>query len=181
MNNKKIQCPHCKKPLAFADLFAKSFEKKVCAQYCERIKEKDDRIAQLEKELGEHKKLACAPSSAVVCCPDPMKKEQPRKMNCWEFKKCGREPGGAKVKELGVCPAAVCDNTEGVNCGTKGGRACWAIAGTFCGGKTQGAFAQKLSTCVSCEFYKKVVEEEGERYQGSKDILEKLHPDEYAI
>lgn len=23
--------------------------------------------------------------------------------NCWEFKKCGRETGGSKVKELGVC------------------------------------------------------------------------------
>ena len=28
------------------------------------------------------------------------------KKNCWEYKKCGREVGGAKVKDLGVCPAA---------------------------------------------------------------------------
>ena len=27
-------------------------------------------------------------------------------INCWEVKKCGREPGGAKVAELGVCPAS---------------------------------------------------------------------------
>jgi len=27
--------------------------------------------------------------------------------NCWEYKKCGREPGGIKVHELGVCPATV--------------------------------------------------------------------------
>lgn len=26
--------------------------------------------------------------------------------NCWEYFKCGREPGGSKVDELGVCPAA---------------------------------------------------------------------------
>jgi len=26
-------------------------------------------------------------------------------MNCWEFKKCGREKGGAKAKELGLWPA----------------------------------------------------------------------------
>jgi hypothetical protein len=25
--------------------------------------------------------------------------------NCWEFKNCGREIGGIKVKEMGVCPA----------------------------------------------------------------------------
>jgi hypothetical protein len=29
-----------------------------------------------------------------------------KKLNCWEVKKCGREPGGVKVKELGVCPAS---------------------------------------------------------------------------
>ena len=28
------------------------------------------------------------------------------KLNCWQVKKCGREPGGAKVAEFGVCPAA---------------------------------------------------------------------------
>ncbi|MFH1294085.1 MAG: two-CW domain-containing protein [Pseudomonadota bacterium] len=27
------------------------------------------------------------------------------KTNCWEHKKCGRKVGGAKVQELGVCPA----------------------------------------------------------------------------
>ena len=26
--------------------------------------------------------------------------------NCWEIKKCGRETGGPKSKELGVCVAA---------------------------------------------------------------------------
>jgi len=25
-------------------------------------------------------------------------------LNCWEFKKCGREPGGEKASELGICP-----------------------------------------------------------------------------
>ncbi|MGE5174112.1 MAG: two-CW domain-containing protein, partial [Betaproteobacteria bacterium] len=28
------------------------------------------------------------------------------KLNCWEHKKCGRQPGGHKVAELGVCPSA---------------------------------------------------------------------------
>jgi hypothetical protein len=53
------------------------------------------------------------------------------KLNCWEFEKCGRQPGGIKVKELGVCPAATEKRAHGINGGINGGRACWAIAGTF--------------------------------------------------
>ncbi len=64
-------------------------------------------------------------------------------MNCWEFKKCGREKGGNKEKELGICPAY-----------PNFGQSCAYTAGTFCGGKVQGTFATKLATCLSCEFYK---------------------------
>jgi len=28
-------------------------------------------------------------------------------VNCWEFKKCGREPNGLKAIELGICPASI--------------------------------------------------------------------------
>lgn len=83
------------------------------------------------------------------------------KENCWEFKKCGRQPGGAKVGELGLCPASTDALAEGVNGGKKGGRLCWAVTGTFCGGKVQGTFAQKQLSCMTCEFFKKVKEEEG--------------------
>jgi len=83
-----------------------------------------------------------------------------RKLNCWEFKKCGREPGGAKVKELGACPAAS-TFANGANGGNNGGRLCWALSGTLCGGKVQGTFAQKLPNCMECEFYKLVRQEEG--------------------
>lgn len=65
--------------------------------------------------------------------------------NCWEFKKCGREAGGSKVSELGVC-IAYPDH----------GKDCWIAAGTFCGGKAQGSFAQKFASCKVCEFYKLV-------------------------
>ncbi|MHC4249815.1 MAG: two-CW domain-containing protein [Planctomycetota bacterium] len=82
------------------------------------------------------------------------------KLNCWEFKKCGRGIGGAKVEELGVCPAASETRTNGVNGGVDGGRACWALAGTFCGGKVQGTFAMKLASCMECDFYKLVRDEE---------------------
>lgn len=83
------------------------------------------------------------------------------KMNCWEIKKCGREAGGLKVAELGACPASVEAKTDGINSGRNGGRCCWAIAGTLCGGRVQGTFASKQLNCNSCEFYKSVKEEEG--------------------
>lgn len=82
------------------------------------------------------------------------------KTNCWDFKKCGRQPGGEKVNELGVCPAAVEERTDGINSGSKGGRACWAITGTMCGGKIQGSHAQKLGNCLNCDFYQIVQKEE---------------------
>ena len=82
------------------------------------------------------------------------------KTNCWQFKKCGREPGGNKVKELGVCPAAIEKKINGVNNGINGGRYCWAVAGTLCGGKVQGTFSLKMSNCMACDFYKMVFKEE---------------------
>ena len=83
------------------------------------------------------------------------------KVNCWDVKQCGRTPGGAKVAELGICPAAEDRSADGVNSGKNAGRICWAVAGTFCGGKKQGTFAEKKMNCMSCEFYKQVKEEEG--------------------
>lgn len=63
-------------------------------------------------------------------------------INCWEFKKCGREQGGSNAKNLGICPAYP-DN----------GRNCAIIAGTLCEGKVQGTFAAKLTECVHCDFF----------------------------
>lgn len=84
-----------------------------------------------------------------------------KKPNCWEFKKCGREPGGAKAKELGVCPAAVDTKHDGLHGGKNAGRACWFIAGTLCAGEVQGTFAKKYRDCAVCDFYNKVKDEEG--------------------
>jgi hypothetical protein len=95
-------------------------------------------------------------------------------MNCWEFKKCGRQPGGAKVPELGICPAASETKAQGLNGGFNGGRSCWVITGTFCGGKVQGAFAMKMASCTTCDFYKRVLEEEGAGFMKSKQLIEKL-------
>ena len=75
-----------------------------------------------------------------------------RPLNCWEFKKCGREPGGAKAEELGVCQAAIESRVDEVNRGKNGGRSCWAVTGTLCGGEVQGTFAAKLGNCLMCDF-----------------------------
>lgn len=74
---------------------------------------------------------------------------------------CGRQPGGDKASELGVCPAADDRSYDGINCGKNAGRFCWAVAGTFCGGKIQGTFADKRESCLSCVFFNKVRAEEG--------------------
>jgi len=84
-----------------------------------------------------------------------------KRQNCWEYKNCGRELGGNKIEELGVCPAPIDTTSTGLNGGDNAGRICWAVAGTFCGNKVQGKFAEKEPTCMSCDFYKKVKEEEG--------------------
>jgi two-component system NtrC family sensor kinase len=63
------------------------------------------------------------------------------KTPCWEFMQCGRDKGNTAR-----CPAY-----------PNFGRVCWVVAGTFCEGKVQGAFAQKYEDCRKCDFYKKVV------------------------
>ena len=96
------------------------------------------------------------------------------KLNCWEFKKCGREPGGVKAKELGVCPVTLEIRCDKVNAGKNAGRCCWAVTGTLCGGKVQGAFASKVGNCMNCDFFKLVVKEEGRTYFGTAKVLERL-------
>lgn len=89
-------------------------------------------------------------------------------MNCWEYMRCGREPEGLKAKTSGVCPAAEDNSFDGINSGKRAGRICWAVAGTLCGGKVQGSFAEKRFSCLQCEFYRKVQTEEGKGNTGTK-------------
>lgn len=92
--------------------------------------------------------------------------------------RCGREPGGKNVRELGVCPAASEIRLDGVNGGKNGGRACWAIAGTMCGKMIQGSFAQKEYSCLHCSFFKIVREEEGLNIVGTPAIMKILNGDQ---
>ena len=87
------------------------------------------------------------------------------KYNCWELLQCGRQEGGDKVEELGLCPAAGEGKGSGINNGKCRGRICWAIAGTLCGEKVQGVFAQKRETCRMCPVYLLVKNEEGESFR----------------
>ncbi|MBG3877852.1 methyl-accepting chemotaxis protein, partial [Desulfovibrio oxamicus] len=62
---------------------------------------------------------------------------------CWEFKKCGREKGGPKEREMGICPAW-----------PEHGFSCAGVTGTFCGGTVQETFAKKIGNCAKCDFFK---------------------------
>jgi hypothetical protein len=92
--------------------------------------------------------------------PGKRMKKEGKKLNCWEFKGCGRQPGGNKSGELGVCPAATDSKLDGLHGGENAGRACWLVAGTMCSGKVQGTFAQKYGSCEECDFFKAVMEKE---------------------
>jgi hypothetical protein len=97
------------------------------------------------------------------------------KKNCWEAKGCGREPGGARCEELGVCPAASEPSLDGVHGGTNAGRTCWAVAGTLCGGSIQGSFASKFGDCEKCEFYRSVRKEEWPRFKLLSSLMALLN------
>lgn len=96
------------------------------------------------------------------------------KQNCWEFKQCGRELEGKAVSELGTCSAATEERMDGIHGGKNGGRTCWAVAGTLCGGEVQGTFAQKMLSCKACDFYRLVKEDEGSTYQPSLELVRLL-------
>ena len=77
-----------------------------------------------------------------------------KKIRCWEFKKCGREPGGKNAEKLGACPVALKTKLYGLKDDMDPGRFCWYIQGILCN--------RKLTDCLECEFYKVVIEEDFE-------------------
>jgi methyl-accepting chemotaxis protein len=58
------------------------------------------------------------------------------KLKCWVFQGCGKD----RIKD---CPVYT----------NKFGHSCWRVAGTMCGGKAQGIFAEKLGNCKICDFF----------------------------
>ena len=78
--------------------------------------------------------------------------------------KCGREPDGVNSEKLGTCPASIEEMYTGVNSGINAGRFCWKIVGTMCFETIKGTSALSIVSCLQCPFFKKVKEEEGERF-----------------
>ena len=96
-------------------------------------------------------------------------------LNCWKFKKCGREVGGSKEEELGVCLAATDTRLDGIHGGKNAGRACWALCGTLCGGEVQGTFAEKMGNCKACDFYVQVFNDDIEGFVTITKLLGMLN------
>jgi hypothetical protein len=84
--------------------------------------------------------------------------------NCWEINLCGREPGGAGIAEHGVCPVTVETKYDGVNGGKNAGRLCWVVAGSFKPGPGGMECRLKQISCLFCDFFKQVEEEEGRNF-----------------
>ena len=103
------------------------------------------------------------------------------KLNCWQFKKCGREPNGSKVHELGICPAAVEKRLDGIHSGTNAGRACWVCSATLCKNEIQGSFAAKYASCTACDFYLNIREEEFPNFMLSAVILKRLEDQKATV
>jgi hypothetical protein len=81
---------------------------------------------------------------------------------------------GGHNKDLPVCPAATAKELHKTHGGSLGGRACWVVAGTMCGGKPQGTFAQKYRDCESCDFYQAVKKEEGMNFELAVVLINRL-------
>jgi diguanylate cyclase (GGDEF)-like protein len=79
-------------------------------------------------------------------------------MKCWEVKNC-------KSTE---CPSYKSENLR-----------CWQVAGTFCGGKVQGVFAQKYGDCRTCSVYQHAFSDKinmiGENFNNMMMLLESKH------
>jgi hypothetical protein len=80
------------------------------------------------------------------------------KLNCWQFKNCGREKGGLLVEALGECPVPSAMKYDGMNDGVGAGRACWMVPDSGC----QARHGQS-HRCSQCEFYNRVVFEQEEQ------------------
>ncbi len=81
------------------------------------------------------------------------------KLNCWQFKNCGREKGGLLAHVLGECPVSSALKFDGHNGGLAAGRACWQVDKTSCPGSL-------ANGCHNCEFYRRVLFEEDTEMSG---------------
>ncbi len=114
-----------------------------------------------------------------------------KKINCWEYRKCGRGPNDIMGKSGKVCPVTQGSSLDGLNEGIRSGRACWLVAGTFCNKKVSGTYAEKIESCRDCDFYRKVNQSSGQTRLSIENIdifgfthlglLKKVNEDRYLV
>lgn len=85
------------------------------------------------------------------------------RLNCWQFRNCGREKGGLLVEQFGECPVATAMKFDGINHGSAAGRYCWKIAKEM---PVESGLQGCTGQCRSCEFYTRVLFEEQEAASG---------------
>jgi hypothetical protein len=123
------------------------------------IKERSDLIARYNREL-EEAQLAITRSideviehgSFHVRCTNN------KLLKCWEHKKCDKTE----------CPSYKSENLR-----------CWQVAGTFCGDKVQGYFANKYGDCRKCDVFKNAFRDRittiGESFNNMMALLQSKH------
>lgn len=99
---------------------------------------------------------------------------QSMKRNCWEFCICEKHENGASGKKNGACPAYMETGLNGIHGGKNGGRACWLIEGTKCGGTIKRILIPKSINCRLCGFKKAVLNEEKQDLAISDDFIKML-------
>lgn len=135
----------------------------------EGIVEASDSALLLAKSLGKNRTHAYNPKIQYIT--NYYHGREHGKLNCWEYKNCGRQPGGENVDEFGICTASTDQTLDGIHEGKNCGRACWVNSGTYCKGQVQGTFEQKYMTCQVCDFYLMVEHEEGEQFRSPAELL----------
>lgn len=95
------------------------------------------------------------------------------RLDCWEFQGCERGPGGRRSAEGGPCPAGTAKSLDGEHGGHNGGRACWIVTGTLCGGRRSGTFSTKIHECRKCAFYARVHVEDVLVIKADEDLLDR--------
>ncbi len=97
-----------------------------------------------------------------------------KSINCWDFHNCRFHNIFGGNESSKICPAITETRLNGIHNGKNGGRACWVIIGTMCGGWIQKNYAQKFISCSSCSFKKMVYKEEQSFFIFSDDLLKQF-------
>ena len=143
---KKNEQLQCK--IATLEDLLKEYEETAIKQNIRLAEQKQEKSEALNVISGLINKVTIEGNTEVRFYNDNLSK-------CREIKKCLNTQ----------CPSYRSDNPR-----------CWQTAGTHCGGKTQGTFAQKINDCRNCEVYKaatgNLILELGEEFNIMMNVLE---------